>query len=40
MDTEALLLLLLLLLLQKYMYRVALSQEIAAGPLYKNKKTV
>jgi len=34
------LLLLLLLLLQKHMFRVALSDEIAAGPLYKNIKTV
>jgi len=33
-------LLLLLLLLQNYMFRVALSHEVAAGPLYKNIKTV
>jgi len=29
-----------LLLLQKYMFRVVLSHEVAAVPLYKNIKTV
>jgi len=32
--------LLLRLLLQKCMFRVALSHEVAAGPMYKNIKTI